>query len=261
MKLPVSTADRIPFRPVDKTLDSLSRALERAETDRERTRLNKAIAELEPKRENQPVYYLKVATLFERAACRRDITASGADYPGLTALYSALRADLSAASPYNLEELLALIDEREEAVESEVDPEAFAGLEAIARIARTMGGQFAALEGDRRYWLDVAPIIACQHFLVGWENVTGKDGQPAKFERRGGRTTDASLEQLEEGDLRAVGYEIIGAWRPAKDVEKNSESPSPSTSDPSLSRQETTLLTDQSGSSSASATGETPAVS
>ncbi|MFC5358261.1 hypothetical protein [Azospirillum himalayense] len=260
--LPISTKDIVTFRPIDGQIETLEKLLADAADDKARDGLVKAIADLREKADSepQPVFRLGVASHFQRAAFRRDLTASGATYPGEAALSKAMREAIDAANPVNRDELLALIDEFDAANPGDiVDPDALNDLETIVRIARAMGGRFPALEGDRIYWLDVAPIIACRHFLLGWEGVKTEDGTDAPFDRRGGLTTDETLQHLEENDLKAVGYKIMTLMRPTKAQEKNSVSPSQSHDGRKPSLTETKLLTEANGTSSVSATGETPA--
>ncbi|MNW15179.1 hypothetical protein D3C71_2136150 [compost metagenome] len=76
--------------------------------------------------------------------------------------------------------------------------------------------------------------------------------------RRGGLTTDETLQHLDENDLKAVGYRIMNLMRPTKAQEKNSVSPSQSHDGRKPSLTETKLLMEANGTSSESATSETP---
>jgi hypothetical protein len=259
--LPVSTKDVIPFTPIIDEITTLQRLRDAASDLAVCADFDRRIADAEEKRDadQPPVYRLGVASHFQRAAFRRDLRASGATYPGDAELYRALRDDLRDVAPYNLDALLELIDGVEAAAQGDVDPDALRGLETITRLARSAGGRYAALEGDREFWLSIAPIVACRHFLLGWEGVKAADGADAAFERRRNLTTDETLAQLDEAELRAVGFKIMSLMRPSKDLEKNSASPSRSASSPRPSEAALTPLTDQRGSSSASDLTETPA--
>lgn len=202
--------------------------------------------------EGGPVYLLAVPSYLQRAAFRRDVRAAGATYPGDKDLLKALREDLAAVNPANLEDLLALVDEAEAATAGEVDPETVDRLADLARLARAIGGRYAALEGDREFWLAVAPLVACRHFLIGW------DGRAETFVRHHGLTTDETLGLLSDADLLAIGFRAMALMQPSKDQEKNSASPSPSRLAPPPSPTDSTsspATTD--GNSSVSATEAT----
>lgn len=259
--LPVSTKDVIPFTPRLDQIETLTALRAKADSQDLAEGFTRLIDALQAEVEAapQPVYRLAVPSHFQRAAFRRDLRAVGATYPGDAELFRALREDLRAIAPYNLDRLLEVIDEVEASQQGEVDPDALDGLEDITRIARAAGGRYAAMEGDREFWLGVAPIIACRHFLIGWEGVPGPNGQPAPFVRRGNLTSDQTLAALDEAELRAVGFKIMSLMRPSKDQEKNSVSPSRSASSRKPTAAAKKRLTGPRGSSSASATGETPA--
>lgn len=204
-----------------------------------------------------PTYLLAVPSYLQRAAFRRDLRAAGADYPGDAALLAALREDLTAIAPANLEELLALVDGAESAAnagdDAAADPELGGRIGDLARLARSAGGRYAALEGDREFWLAVAPLVACQHFLIGWE------GRDEAFALRRDRATDVTLSFLTENEVRAVGYTALGLLRPDADTVGNSASPSPSPGGPALSPPTSTpSLSPADGSCSESASTETP---
>lgn len=262
--LPVSAKSTVSFTPRLDQIETLSGLRAKTDDAKKEKSLAKAIdaiqAEIDADPHPQPVFRLGVANHFTRAAFRRDLRAAGATYPGDAELYRALRADLEEVAPYNLDELLALIDEVEATAQGEVDPEALTGLETITRLARSLGGRYAALEGDREFWLSVAPIVACRHFLLGWEGVRTQGGADAPFARRRDLTADESLAHLDEQELRAVGFKIMSLMRPSKDQEKNSASPSRSASVPRLSgTASTSLPATTDGSSSENGTSETPA--
>ncbi len=260
--LPVSTKDIVRFTPRLDQLALLKDLQAKAATDPERDAFTPLIDGLQAEvaAEPQPVYHLGVANHFQRAAFRRDLRVTGATYPGDAALYQALREDLKEVAPYNLDTLLTLIDEVEAAAQGEVAPDALNGLETITRLARSLSGRYAAMEGDREFWLAVAPIVACRHFLLGWEGVKAADGNEAPCTRRRDLTTDEALAHLDEREIQVIGFKIMGLMRPSKDQEKNSESPSRSASSrkPSKTASKTSPAK-LAGSSSASVSGETPA--
>lgn len=260
--LPASTKDVIHFSPRLDQIATLTALRAKAETPDLEEGFNRLIDAVQAEIDStpQPVYLLAVPSHFQRAAFRRDLRAAGANYPGDAELYRALREDLREVNPYNLDTLLELIDGVEASAQGDVDPDALDGLETITRLARAAGGRYAAMEGDREFWLAVAPIVACRHFLRGWEGVKAADGSEAAFARRRDLTTDETLVHLDEAELRAVGFKIMSLMRPSKDMEKNSASPSRSASSRKLSpTAKKKRLTGPRGSSSANVSTETPA--
>jgi len=262
--LPVSVKTAIPFTPLLGQIDTLTGLRDAAGNDALRASFDRAITTLTDQAEAgpQPEFMLAVASLLERSAFRRELRRHGATYPGDAQLYKALRDDLTTVNPYNLGQLLEIVDAVEAGADGEADPDALTGLEEISRIARSLGGAFAALEGDRDFFLNVAPLIACHMFLVGWSGVTGVDGTDIPFQRRGGRVPFDVLELVDEDDLRAAGFKIMTLMRPSKVQLGNSASPSRSRSGPRRTRKTgTKRLTAPNGPSSDSGTGETPAAS
>lgn len=259
--LPVSTKDVIRFTPQLDQLAMLQDLRDKAETDTLRDGFDRLIEQLRERieAEPQPVYLLGIASHFQRAAFRRDVLAAGATYPGDATMYAALREDVTAVDPVNLEELLGVIDEVEAGQNEDVDPDVLNRMPQIARIARALGGRFAALEGDREYWLSVAPLIACRHLLLGWEGVADADGRALPFVRRLNQTADETLARLDEGELRAIGYKIMNLMRPSAEQKKGSASPSPSVSGRKPMKAERKRRTARAGSSSASTMPAIPA--
>ncbi|KAA0579015.1 hypothetical protein FZ983_16965 [Azospirillum sp. B21] len=255
--LPISAKDVVRFTPRVELLAWLQARLDEATDVEQHEALERQIGKVQDEIDAapQPVYLLAVASHLQRAAFRRDLLATGATYAGDAALYAALREDLEAVAPVNLPELLAIVDEVEAAGKpADAAPEVRDRWPGITRVARALGGRFAALEGDQEFYLSVAPIVACRHFLLGWENVD------APFTRRGNLTTDETLAALEEGEMQAIGFKAMNLMRPTKALEKNSASPSRSASSPRPSRTATSKrLTAQRGSSTENASSETPA--
>ena len=261
--LPISSKDIVHFTPRLDFLATLRDLLSKAESDKARADFQAMIDAVQDEIDAapQPVYRLAVPSHLQRAAFRRDLLATGATYAGDKALYAALRADIEAISPDNLDEALEIID-AVEAVGKPADaaPELRDRYTEIARIARGLGGRYAGVEGDFEFYLSVAPFIACRHFLLGWEGVKDAAGTDAPFVRRGNLTTDETLGHLDENELRAVGFKILNLMQPTKAMEKNSASPSRSASSRTLSpTAKKKRPTARRGTSSATDTSATPA--
>jgi hypothetical protein len=236
--LPISSKDIVHFTPRLDFLIALRDMLAKAESDKARSNFQSMIdaTQAEIDAAPQPVYRLAVPSHLQRAAFRRDLLATGATYAGDKALYTALRADIGAVGPDNLDEMLETIDAVEAVGKpADADPELRDRYIEIARIARGLGGRYAGVEGDLEFYLSVAPFIACRHFLVGWEGVKDDAGNDAPFVRRGNLTTDETLGHLDENEMRAVGFKILNLMQPTKAMEKNSVSPSRSASSRTLS--------------------------
>jgi hypothetical protein len=255
--LPISSKDIVHFTPRLDFLATLRDLLSKAESDKARADFQAMIDAVQAEIEAapQPVYRLAVPSHLQRAAFRRDLLATGATYAGDKALYAALRADIEAISPDNLAEALEIIDAVEAVGKpADADPELRDRYAEIARIARSLGGRYAGVEGDFEFYLSVAPFIACRHFLIGWEGVD------APFVRRGNLTTDETLGHLDENEMRAVGFKILNLMQPTKAMEKNSASPSRSASSRTLSpTAKKKPRTARRGTSSATGTTATPA--
>lgn len=261
--LPISSKDIVHFTPRLDFLATLRDLLSKAESDKARADFQAMIdaVQAEIDAAPQPVYRLAVPSHLQRAAFRRDLLATGATYAGDKALYAALRADIEAIFPDNLDEALEIIDAVEAVGKpADADPELRDRYTEIARIARGLGGRYAGVEGDFEYYLSVAPFIACRHFLLGWEGVKDAAGTDAPFIRRGNLTTEETLGHLDENEMRAVGFKILNLMQPTKAMEKNSASPSRSASSRTLSpTAKKKRPTARRGTSSATGTSATPA--
>jgi hypothetical protein len=172
-----------------------------------------------------PVYLVKPATPLEKARWRRAIAAEGARFIGPPEVRREVRRALFQVKPNDAAEWLALLDraDAEEAVSSEdvrlLDVLLTATMRASTNVAELVAAQ--------RYWYEVAPVIAAQHFCRGWAlgpRVAGGDPLPA----RDGVLDEPALALLPEADLMEVGWKAIALMRPSEEQEKNSASPSQS---------------------------------
>ncbi len=188
-----------------------------------------------------PVYLIRPADMLAKAAFRRDLAAMGANYPSAVVVLETLRDGVRhGIAPDQRTELLTLID-RADDVQSQLteamiaasergegdDDSIIADLPALtvaeradlAELERDMRIHFrpyAQLLADRRYFLDVAPILAAQTFLVGWENV------PETFSQTRGVVDSALLERaVPEAHVIAIGHRAMALMRPDADAEKN----------------------------------------
>jgi len=151
------------------------------------------------------------AQLAKRAA--RTAAPAPADAPPAPSESPAL--DAQAASPVD-EAAAAAVASAAEAAPAEAAPpaESVAFLEDYARLeqlALANSPRYAELNARDRYWWDVAPLLAAQHFVAGWDHVTAADGTPLVFRRQPNGLVPAELlDQLGEGVWWSIGVKAIG---------------------------------------------------
>lgn len=174
-----------------------------------------------PEGQDGPVYLLKVGSLTERAAFRRELLALGADYPGDAALYAEMRRCVEALEPENAADLLALIDRAENEPKDGGDV-ATALLDAerrsVAELERILVQNFPAyadLVARRSFYMEVLPIVAARMFLLGVEEAG------FSLTRRGPVMPDTELRKVPPADLEFIGYRIHALLFPQRDQEKN----------------------------------------
>jgi len=260
--LPISTMDVVRYVPLEydsaraqQILDGL-RADPAADKDAiaaAERHLAKVEANLAACGGQPPVYLIRVPSLRARAAWRRDVAASGARMPSNAEMFEAMRAALREVAPANLDALLEMVDQAEYAAEKGEPLDAKAAREIGALETQLLSVPvYSVLQGARQYWASIAPIIAAQHFIAGWESV----GAP--YETSRGLVTDAALEALPRGHAEEAGWHAIGLMSVSKDQTKNSASPSRSLEGPKPSAAAQTLSTaDAAGTSSAKSTSKT----
>lgn len=166
---------------------------------------------------------LAVPSRLQRAAFRRDLAATGARYPSDAELRQAMRDGIEAlVAEDQRAELLEAVDQLEAGDSSDQVRER---IEALERVLVKRFAPYGDLLAARGHWLEVAPIVACQHFLRGW------DGLALPFASRAGLVPPDLLDQaLSDEQIVSVGLKILSLMSPGKDQEKNSASPSPSPS-------------------------------
>lgn len=195
-------------------------------------------------------YLIKVPSVYDRAAYRRQVKSHGARLwlPG--EVRRASRDDILAAKESGgitaadakgalttLDDYTACVDEAiRVARETGADPEpvpddiadAFMGLEAAVR---GMGGDYAARLADNEYFYEISMIEAVRMFVVGWENV---DAQCARHGADG--LTEASLGEIPDDHMRQIDGQVAELMQPSPVTEKNLPSPSHGSSGRKTSR-------------------------
>lgn len=199
------------------------------ELSERQTRIFSAVESLKAAGREPPTYLIAPATIRERIAFRRAVAAEGARMPRDDELVACLRAGVREAAPDNADELLATIDEWAETPPEDRGPDLIARMEAIEQAMRASYPPYAQLEAARVHWISIAPLVACEMFLRGWQNVD------VPFKRVRGKVAEECLEALPEDHLAEIGWKAISLMQPDKAAEKNSGSPSPSPSSPATS--------------------------
>ena len=114
----------------------------------------------------------------------------------------------------------AIVRAKGEATLSELQGAEFAALQ----IQLLQVPAYATLVAAREFYLNVAPILAAQHFLAGWENVA------VAVETARGQITEACLAQLDRTHVLEAGWYAISLMSVSKEQAANLKSPSPSRS-------------------------------
>jgi len=190
-----------------------------------------------------PVYLLKVPTIRDRLAHQRELQAEGAAWQSdeqiLAALLQALDRQLD---PPLAQEMRAVLERHAQAKKERAERAADAGAAAeqadqaaaaehaeqermfaeltqkVAELEQAMvraDPAYRRLVAERAEYMQLAPLIAAQMFLLGWENVEHR------FERLNGRASDDCLMRLPQDHLLLIGWEAIRHFRPAEEQAKN----------------------------------------
>lgn len=177
-----------------------------------------------------PVFRLRVPTLRQRAAWRRDIAQTGARIVTDEEMFRALRECMTESEPANLASLIEVID-RAEAIAAgtiEDDEGTRHALVAIENAARGHP-RYAELIAARSFRFEMTILMSFRHFVCGW---TGLD---VEYRERGGIVPEDVVEQVPEAFILDVGAAAMGLLSPSRADRGNSASPRPSPSDPATS--------------------------
>lgn len=88
-------------------------------------------------------------------------------------------------------------------------------MEDLTEQMRAMHEGYARKLARLDYWASVAPLVAAQVFIVGWENVD------VRFRRVGGVVPMETLEGLPKGHVIDAGWTAIRAFNTTPDETKN----------------------------------------
>lgn len=206
-----------------------------------------------------PRFQIRAGSIWDRAEHRRRCNAL-AFYPSDLRVIEQARAIVKEAAAENGAALLGLLDEAQAATLTgdKLDDETAAALDALFK-ALEREPEFAELMAARRKYDEIAPLVALQMLVVGWENVRDEMGDAIAFARRGGHVPDDVLDLLPSDLLRAAGSAAYRRLYLPRSAEKNSRSPSSPRSSPPGSTAPTS--TARAGGSSADTTADNPASS
>ncbi len=164
-----------------------------------------------------PTYLLKVPSLIERAAFRRDMQASGARYTPDAEILAHLRDGLAVFNPANradLEDALTALEAAAETGEAAA-PETLALVSDLETVLRQHYPPYAAALAERSFALEVQRVIACRHFLRGVE------GADFTLTATGPLLPDAEIAKVPEDDRLFIAAEIFRLTQPTETQEKN----------------------------------------
>jgi hypothetical protein len=215
MTLPTSAKEQYRLTPSDYANETRE-AEETAANKLRGKKREQRLAEIAARFENPPVYLLATPTILERAKWRRSVLATGARWHDDGAMVACLKRGITeVVAPGQVAELLDIVDRFANWEEGQAPEDLAIDFEEIERTVQGACPAYAGLAADRAYWLSVAPILAAQHFLTGWENIE------APFEQRAGQLTEDCLAILPESHVMEIGLKAIELMSPTEDTAKN----------------------------------------
>ena len=215
MTLPTSAKEQHRFTPSDYARETREAKEAAANKLRSKKREQK-LAELAARFESPPVYLIATPTILERAKWRRSVLATGARWHDDGAMVACLKRGIAeVVAPAQEAELLDIVDRFAGCDEGQAPKDLAIDFEEIERTVQGAYPAYAGLAADRAYWLSVAPILAAQHFLRGWENIN------TRFEQRAGQLTEDCLALIPEAHVMEIGLKAIELMSPTEDMAKN----------------------------------------
>jgi len=215
MTLPTSAKERYRFTPSDYTNETRE-AEEVAANKLRGKKREQRLAEIASRFENPPVYLLATPTILERAKWRRSVLATGARWHDDGAMVACLKRGITeVVAPDQQSGLLDIVERFADCEEGQAPEDLARDFEEIEHVVQGAYPAYAGLAADRAYWLSVAPILAAQQFLRGWENVE------ASFEQRAGQLIEDCLAMISETHVMEIGLKAIELMSPTGDLAKN----------------------------------------
>lgn len=165
---------------------------------------------------NPPKYFVAVPDFKSRANMRRAMMAEGAIMPSQDIVFETLRKGIKEeVAPDQQEELLSIV----EAVEQgKADEDTLIQYTKIERQIASVTPDLARLMGEVEFYRQMMPIIACQMFLKGAENIK------FELEFKSGKLTDGCLNKLPSSHITEIGVFALSLMSLSEEQEKNSDS-------------------------------------
>jgi hypothetical protein len=171
-------------------------------------------------KENPPVYLIEPATLRRRGQFFTALTAAGARMPQSSELIGAIRKGVKQlVVEQDQAEANAIVDLLE-AKHPLADDDRIKLVIILDGLRQAPFIPFTQIEATQEHWDHLAPLIAADMFLAGWENVK----EP--FQRKNGMVPDRFLEEnISARDISAIGWRAIYLMNVDHDTKKNLFSP------------------------------------
>ena len=174
--------------------------------------------------DDAPVYLIAVPTLRGKAEFNRACVAAGLVTHDRAAIIATLREGV--AEQIEADQAGPLVDmlDRIEAADADnpADERDLRDFGVLHEDMRRHWPRFAAMVADGVHYQQMAPVIAAQIFLAGWEGIE------TPFRRRHGAVEENLLGVLPDEDVIAVGMKALELFAPSEEQAKNSGSRSPS---------------------------------
>lgn len=182
-----------------------------------------------------PVYLIAPMDIVQKARWRSALAREGVTgYPSEEDLARAVREAVEEVAPANLAECLEAVDvwlgllaappleplpegQEEDEERREAVARRRAALDAYAAVERAMSvhPRVSSIRAERVLFGDIAPSLAAAYALRGWENVK------VEFKLVNGVVPLYVLGELDENDLRDVGYKAMSLLRVSETERKN----------------------------------------
>lgn len=183
--------------------------------------------------EKPPVYLIEVPTYLTRPLLDRTLAERGLSPTPNAELRAAMEEGIRLlVEDRQRDELLALAAAYWDAADENplnVPPEIARPYADVESQLLPSLPEYRRLVAARAYFFAMYPLVACECFLKGVENVA------VDFRLGGGLVSRKTMEALDPAHAEAVGWRALTDTYLTKEQEKNSASPSPSPSSPATS--------------------------
>lgn len=215
--IPTSNREPDRFVPVEfsePVRAALEQELAATKAKKKRAKIEKALEAFD----DPPTYLIEIPGVFSKAQFHRACIAIGAQYDKDQKLFEVLRRGIvEVVEDHGHAECLELVDQFEATAAADRDDELEADMERLEFRISENYQHLAEIHARRTYYMEVAPIIAAQMFLLGWKNVE------VDFKRRNGKVPIDRIESLPAGHAYQVGIRAMGLMHVTADQAKNSK--------------------------------------